>query len=85
MAYYIKVTKAVAERLQLTSIRNKTADGNYLLWQADIEGIPGLTVKDRASKVGGVCLTSIEAKREIDGSASVPAKVVTPDNLIDLL
>lgn len=25
----------------LTSIRNKTADGNYLLWQADVLRFPG--------------------------------------------
>ena len=35
MAFYIKVTKEVADRLHLTGIRNKTADGNVLLWQAD--------------------------------------------------
>ena len=34
MAFYIKVTKEVADRLHLTDIRNRTADGNVLLWQA---------------------------------------------------
>ena len=36
MAFYIKVTKEVADRLHLTDIRNRTADGNVLLWQADV-------------------------------------------------
>lgn len=79
MAYYIKVTQKVADKMQLTTIRNRTADGNYLLWQADIAGVPGITVQDRAKTVGGVCLTSAEAKREIDGTVSFPATVTTPD------
>lgn len=79
MAYYIKVTKQVADKMQLTSIRNKTADGNYLLWQADIAGIPGKTVQDRAKAIGGVCLTAVEAKKEITGTTIAPATVTTPD------
>ena len=31
MGLYIKVTQEVAEKLKLTSIRNRTADGCYLL------------------------------------------------------
>ena len=41
MAFYIKVTKEVADRLHLTDIRNRTADGNVLLWQADVARFPG--------------------------------------------
>jgi len=40
MAFYIKVTKEVADALDLTAIRNKTADGNVLLWQADVAAFP---------------------------------------------
>lgn len=40
MAFYIKVTKEVADRLHLTDIRNRTADGNVLLWQADVAVSP---------------------------------------------
>ncbi|WHX09787.1 hypothetical protein QNN11_11570 [Phocaeicola dorei] len=40
MAFYIKVTKEVADRLHLTDIRNRTADGNVLLWQADVARFP---------------------------------------------
>ena len=46
MAFYIKVTKEVADRLHLTDIRNRTADGNVLLWQADVARFPGDTVLD---------------------------------------
>lgn len=77
MAFYIKVTKEVADKLLLTGIRNETADGNILLWQADVAGLPGDTVFDRAAQVGGVCLTPQQAKEEIDGTDH-PVEVVTP-------
>ena len=64
MAFYIKVTKEVADRLHLTDIRNRTADGNVLLWQADVARFPGDTVFDRA-------------KEEIDGTDH-PVEVFTP-------
>lgn len=78
MAFYIKVTKQVADALKLTAIRNKTADGNVLLWQADIAGITGDTVFDRAAEVGGVCLSPQAAKMEIEGTDN-PAQVPIPD------
>ena len=78
MAFYIKVTQDVATALDLTEDRNKTADGNVLLWQADIAGIPGDTVFDRAAAVGGVCLTPQQAKAEIEG-VDTPAEVSTPE------
>ena len=68
MAFYIKVTKEVADRLHLTDIRNRTADGNVLLWQADVARFPGDTVFERAKEAGGVCLTPQAAKEEIDGT-----------------
>ena len=64
MAFYIKVTKEVADRLHLTDIRNRTADGNVLLWQG-------------AKEAGGVCLTPQAAKEEIDGTDH-PVEVFTP-------
>lgn len=62
MAFYIKVTKEVADRLHLTDIRNRTADGNVLLWQADVARFPGDTVFDRAKEAGGVCLPPEEKR-----------------------
>ena len=69
MAFYIKVTKEVADRLHLTDIRNRTADGNVLLWQADVARFPGDTVFDRAKEAGGICLTP---------QADHPVEVFTP-------
>lgn len=77
MAFYIKVTKEVADRLHLTDIRNRTADGNVLLWQADVARFPGDTVFDRAREAGGICLTPQAAKEEIDGTDH-PVEVFTP-------
>lgn len=78
MAFYVKVTKEVADYLGVTDIRNKTADGNVLLWQADLNRIPGETIFERAQSVGGVCLQPIQAKAEIEGT-DTPSEVYTPD------
>lgn len=79
MAYYIKVTKAVADKLGLTAIRNKTADGNVILWQSDLAkfGNRGENIIARAKYVGGIALTAVDAKREIDGVGN-PVVPVTP-------
>lgn len=66
----------------LTGIRNGTADGNVLLWQADVAGLPGDTVFDRAAEVGGVCLSPQQAKGEIDG-VDDPVEVTTPESFKD--
>ena len=63
--------------MHLTDIRNRTADGNVLLWQADVARFPGDTVFDRAKEAGGVCLTPQAAKEEIDGTDH-PVEVFTP-------
>ena len=78
MAFYVKATKEVADSLGVTEIRNKTADGNVLLWQADLNRISGDTIFDRAQTVGGVCLQPVQAKAEIDGT-DTPAEVYTPE------
>ncbi len=83
MAFYIKVTKQVADKLGVAGIRNSTADGNVLLWQADVAGFPGDTVFDRAAVVGGVCLSPQKAKGEIDGVED-PVEVTTPPEYMDL-
>lgn len=79
MAYYIKVTKAVADSLGLTAIRNKTADGNVILWQSDLAkfGERGDNIFVRAKIVGGIALTAVDAKKEIDGT-DTPVVPVTP-------
>lgn len=80
MAYYIKVAKKVADKIGApVENRNKTADGNILLWQADLNIIPGETIFDRAAFVGGVAMTGQSAKAEIDGTAVLPAEVTIPE------
>lgn len=84
MAYYIKVTKKVADKIGApVENRNKTADGNILLWQADLNTIPGETIFDRAAFVGGVAMSGIEAKAEIDGTSD-PAVVIVPEHYQDV-
>lgn len=78
MAFYIKVTKEVSDKLGLTAIRNKTADGNMLLWQADLNRIEGDTIFERAERIGGKAITAQEAKAETDGTEN-PVEVYTPD------
>lgn len=78
MAFYIKVTKEVAEYLKVTSERNRTKDGNILLWQADVARFPGDTVFERAAYAGGVALTAEKAKEETDGT-DYPAQVTLPE------
>ena len=82
MAFYIKVTREVADKLGVAGIRNSTADGNVLLWQADVAGFPGDTVFDLAAVVGGVCLSPQQAKGEIDGVED-SVEVATPEGFMD--
>lgn len=78
MAFYIKVTQEVADALGVTALRNQTADGCVLCWQADLDRIEGDTIFDRAARVGGAALTPQAAKAETDGTADYPAEVTTP-------
>lgn len=79
MAYYIKVTPRVAEVLELKANRVRTMDGNYLLWQSDINGVPGALLTERVAYVGGAKLTPVEARAETDG-VEEPAYVFTPEH-----
>ena len=44
----------------------------------DINSVPGLTLADRVSYVGGALLSPMEAKAERNGTANPPATVYTP-------
>lgn len=74
----IKVTTKVARMFANLALRNKTKDGNYIIWMTDIDSVPGLTLDDRISYVGGAKLTPMEAKAERNGTANPPASVYTP-------
>lgn len=74
----VKVTTKVAKLVTNLALRNKTKDGNYIIWMTDIDSVPGLTLDDRISYVGGAKLTPMEAKAERNGTANPPASVYTP-------
>lgn len=74
----VKVTTKVAKIFANLALRNKTKDGNFIIWMTDIDSVPGLTLDDRISYVGGAKLTPMEAKAERNGTANPPASVYTP-------
>lgn len=80
MVYYIKVTPEVAKKLANINLRNKTKDGNVLLWIGDLDAVPGGTIAERAEYVGGALLTPEQARDEYFGNEDyTPAECRTPD------
>lgn len=76
MAYYIKVNRKVAEHLGLENKRTKSADGNFLLWQADMSRFGLLTdLPGIARRIGGLVLRPQEAREEQDGKTMRPLPV----------
>ena len=69
MARYIKVNPKVARHLRLENDRNQVADGNYLLWQADMLAFGRLTeIPSILAQIGGLSLQAHEAREEQDGT-----------------
>jgi hypothetical protein len=95
MGYYIKARKIVHDSLGFaTGDRQKTPDGNYLLWQADIVKLGdrlGLKFGSNyyeylirvAALVGALVLTAKEAKEEQDGKVQRTLPVATDERFID--
>lgn len=79
MIYYIKVTPEVARRFCNPVLRNRTKDGNILLWMGDLNQVPGDTLKERANYVGGALLTTNQANDEYWGYTDDLAGCYTPD------
>lgn len=82
MAFYIKVTREVADKLGVAGIRNSTADGNVLLWPGRCGRLSRRYGIRPAAVVGGVCLSPQQAKGEIDGVED-PVEVATPEGFMD--
>lgn len=79
MPYYVKVTPKVrAQILPDYTVKTRSKDGNYLLFQSDLIGIKGNTLQERADNVGGALLTPDECKAERLGTVETPAKCYTP-------
>lgn len=73
MARYIKANPKVAKYLHLENDRNRVADGNYLLWQADMLAFGRLTeLPEILTRIGGLSLQAHEAREEQDGTVSRP-------------
>lgn len=73
MALYIKTNKKVAEYLKVDKDRNKLSDGNFLLWQADMQAFGKLTeLPAILEQIGGIALRPHEARQEQDGAVLRP-------------
>lgn len=83
MALYIKANPLVAEHLKVDKIRLKLSDGNYLLWQADMNafGRP-YEIPQICQRIGALALQPWEARQEQDGSVIRKLPVATDERFI---
>lgn len=83
MAIYIKANRLVAEHLKLEKIRFKLADGNYLLWQADMQAFgPLYQIHKSCELIGALPLQPWEAKQEQQGTVIRPLPVATDPRFV---
>ncbi len=83
MARYIKANPLVAKFLHLEEVRNTVKDGNYLLWQADMQQFgPLSTLSSILEQIGGIVLTPHEAREEQDGTVTRPLPEATDARFI---
>lgn len=79
MRYYVKVTKEVAEVITKAGVPlTMTHDGNCLLYQSELNDVPGVNLSERAAYAGGALIEEYSALAEIDGSVANPAFCYTP-------
>ena len=79
MRYYVKVTKEVAEVITKAGVPlTMTHDGNCLLYQSEMNDVPGVNLSARAAYAGGALIEEYSALAEIDGSIATPAYCYTP-------
>lgn len=79
MRYYVKVTKEVAEIIIKAGVPlTMTHDGNCLLYQSEMNDVPGVNLSARAAYAGGALIEEHSALAEIDGSVATPAYCYTP-------
>ena len=70
MANYFKVNEKVAKYLDLKDERNKSKDGNYILWQSDIKRLGAIEYAVQIT--GAAVLTPREARMEFYGELCKP-------------
>lgn len=79
MRYYVKVTKEVAEVITKAGVPlTMTHDGNCLLYQSEMNDVPGVNLSARAAYAGGALIEERSALAEIDGSVATTAYCYTP-------
>lgn len=79
MKYYVKVTKEVAEVITKAGVPlTMTHDGNCLLYQSEMNDVPGVNLSARAAYAGGALIEEHSALAEIDGSVATPVYCYTP-------
>lgn len=79
MRYYVKVTKEVAEVITKAGVPlTMTHDGNCLLYQSELNDVPGVNLSARAAYAGGALIEEHSALAEINGTAVTPAYCYTP-------
>ena len=79
MRYYVKVTKEVAEVITKAGVPlTMTHEGNCLLYQSELNDVPGVNLSARAAYAGGALIEEYSALAEIDGSVTNPAYCYTP-------
>lgn len=79
MRYYVKVTKEVADLITKDGVPlTMTHDGNCLLYQSEMNDVPGVNLSARAAYAGGALIEEHSALAEIDGSVATPAYCYTP-------
>ena len=79
MRYYVKVTKEVADVITKAGVPlTMTHDGNCLLYQSELNDVPGVNLSARAAYAGGALIEEYSALAEIDGSVATPAYCYTP-------
>jgi hypothetical protein len=76
--YYIKTSPKVAKLLGHDSDRPVTADGNFLLWECDMDDVSH-DLNDALTQTGSVAITPEEAKSEQRGKSSIPLNDPTND------
>lgn len=79
MRYYVKVTKEVSDVITKAGVPlTMTHDGNCLLYQSELNDVPGVNLSARAAYAGGALIEEHTALSEIDGSVVTPAYCYTP-------
>lgn len=79
MRYYVKITKEVADVITKAGVPlTMTHDGNCLLYQSELNDVPGVNLSARAAYAGGALIEEYSALAEIDGSVATPAYCYTP-------